>query len=143
MSVFADSSALVKLYADEAGSAQVRRLGDGLVVSRLARVEVVAALWRKDRAEGLDAAVVSTLLLAFRADWVGDPRPRFAVVADTDDVLRDAAALCGVHGLRAYDAVQLASAEAARRADPSVSTFACFDASLRRAAATRDFATLP
>ncbi len=46
MSVFADSSALVKLYADESDHELVRRI-DVLIVSQVARVEVPAALWRK------------------------------------------------------------------------------------------------
>jgi hypothetical protein len=48
VSVFADSSALVKLYADEPGHEQVRNPGL-LLVSQLARVEVPAAIWRKHR----------------------------------------------------------------------------------------------
>ncbi len=47
------------------------------------------------------------------------------------------------YGLRAYDAVQLASAEAARAADPGCDSFACFDASLRDAAAGAGFALYP
>jgi predicted nucleic acid-binding protein len=46
LSTFADSSALVKLYADEAGYEQVRDLVS-IAVAQLARVEVPAALWRK------------------------------------------------------------------------------------------------
>ena len=45
MTVFADSSALVKLYADEPGHEPVRALSR-LVVSQLARVEVPSAIWR-------------------------------------------------------------------------------------------------
>ena len=48
MTVFADTSAVVKRYAEESGSEQVRGQGT-VVVSALARVEVVAALWRKHR----------------------------------------------------------------------------------------------
>ena len=40
---FADSSALVKLYADELGADMVRALSP-LIISQLARVEVPAAL---------------------------------------------------------------------------------------------------
>ena len=42
---FADSSALVKLYADEAGSSEVRGF-ERFVVAQIARVEVPAALWK-------------------------------------------------------------------------------------------------
>ena len=54
LSAFADSSALVKLYADELGHEAVRALRAPLVVSALARVEVAAAIWRKHRAGELD-----------------------------------------------------------------------------------------
>jgi predicted nucleic acid-binding protein len=48
LSAFADSSALVKLYADEDGYQQVRGMAS-IAVAQLARVEVPAALWRKQR----------------------------------------------------------------------------------------------
>lgn len=48
VTVFADSSALVKRYADEPGSDALRALLL-LVVSAPAKVEVPAALWRKAR----------------------------------------------------------------------------------------------
>ena len=53
MTCFADSSALVKLYADEDGARSIRLLGL-LVVSEIARAEVPAALWHKQRAGELD-----------------------------------------------------------------------------------------
>lgn len=48
MSIFADSSALVKIYADEEGSDLIRNL-DVVAVSQIARVQIPAALWRKQR----------------------------------------------------------------------------------------------
>ena len=67
--------------------------------------------------------------------------PRFSAVTLTQAILDDAAHLCAVHGLRAYDAVQLSSALAARRADPSCATFAVVDGTLRSAASAEGFAT--
>lgn len=69
--------------------------------------------------------------------------PRLDVVRASDDVLDAAARLTDTAGLRAYDAVRLASAEATRAADPGCHSFACFDASLRDAAARSGFALLP
>jgi predicted nucleic acid-binding protein len=60
LSTFADSSALVKLYADEVGHEQVRGLVS-VAVAQLARVEVPAALWRKQRMGELSAARPSRL----------------------------------------------------------------------------------
>ncbi len=144
MSAFADSSALVKLYADEAGHEPVRAL-HVLVVSALARVEVPAAIWRKQRLGELDAADTALLVAAFEADYLGtdDEPPRFAVVIPDAPVLDAAARLAGVHGLRAYDAVQLATALAVVAVEPDCRTFAAFDRQLRTAAAAERLVPFP
>lgn len=144
MIVFADSSALVKLYADEQDH-QLIRQQSGLVVSALVRVEVPAAIWRKHRMGELDPVDAAVLVAAFEADYHGSSQdqPRFGVVATTVDVLEAAARLVGVHSLRADDAVQLASAKAAAEAVPSCRTVAAFDSTLRAAAAKEGFALLP
>lgn len=140
MSAFADSSALVKLYADEAGSADVRSHAT-LIVSALARVEVPAALWRKARTGALDAADAALLTRAFHTDrtGVGDRPPRFSAVSMTSEVLDRAARLVAVHPLRAHDAVQLASAIAAREADPACTRMLVMDHQLTRAATAEGF----
>lgn len=144
LSTFFDSSALVKLYVDEAGYHSIR-LVRLIVVSALARVEVPSALWRKRRLDEIEEVVVVRLVTGFREDLLGTTktRPRFLVLRASDDVLDAAARLTGTAGLRAYDAVQLASAEAARAADSGCDTFACFDVSLREAAARSGFSLLP
>lgn len=144
MSTFADSSAVVKLYADEDGHQPVRALG-ALAVAQICRVEVPAALWRKQRLGELEASDARILTADFEADFYGtdEEAPRFAVLATTVGILDDAARLCAAHGLRAYDAIQLASALAARTADPACDTVAAFDDSLRQAASAEAFALLP
>jgi uncharacterized protein len=143
-SVFADSSALVKLYADEAGCEQVRALHSPLVC-QLVRVEVPAAIWRKRRMGELSAAAASILVADFEADYFGthDQPARFVSLTLRPDVLDAASRLAGVHGLRAYDAIQLATACAAAMAVPDCRTFAAFDNDLRAAAATEGFRLLP
>lgn len=140
MSAFADSSAVVKLYADEHGHALVRDL-PVVVVSQLARVEVPAACWRKYRMGQLTPDQVTVLVAAFEADYFGAPdeQPRFAVVAADASILDSAARLVAIHGLRAYDAVQLASALAVRLVDPECRTFVAFGAELTAAAAAEGF----
>jgi uncharacterized protein len=134
----------VKLYADEPGHAAVRRLRT-LIVSAIARVEVPAALWRKERLGELQSADVEVLVATFEADYDGTDRetPLFAPVALTPAVLETAAQVTATHALRAYDAVQLASALAAREADPGCTKFACFDDGLRAAAARSGFSLVP
>lgn len=141
--LFADSSALVKLYADETGAEAIQKLSP-LVISQLARVEVPAALWRKHRLKQLSRADVTLLLSAFEADYFGtvEEPARFLVIAATGSVLDDAAQLAGVHGLRAYDAVQLASACATLREVPEGVCFAAFDQDLLAAAAREGFQLL-
>lgn len=148
MTSFADSSALVKLYADELGADRVRSLGDGLLISELARVEVPAALWRKHRTGEMSASDVAVLVAEFEYDCFGDERhttssTRFVRITVTSSIVDEAATLTGRYGLRAYDAVQLASAIAARRVDASVIAFAAFDRHLNRAAAIESFQLLP
>ena len=137
MTVFADSSALVKLYADEDGADIVRRVPVH-VVSAVARVEVPAALWRKSRTGALSVDDASILVAAFVADW-RDPNGPFLPVGLGSRVLEQAASSAALHGLRAYDAVQLSCALAARAAEPQVDGFLCFDADLREAAGREGF----
>jgi len=56
--------------------------------------------------------------------------------------LKDAADLAGTHGLRAYDAVQLATARAVRTADPGLITFIAYDKTLNAAARENGFTTI-
>lgn len=139
MSVFADTSALVKLYSNESSAGAVRAV-PWFYVSRLARVEVPSALWRKARSGEASPADAATATAEFVADYRSGTR--FAVVADTDAVLASAADLAAAQGLRAFDAVQLATAVAARGADLGCATFACFDRRLSRAAAATGFGAL-
>lgn len=145
MSVFADTSAVVKLYADEHGSQVIRALRDHVVVSQMTRVELPAALWRKHRMGDLGVEDTRVLVAEFEADYFGAPaeKPRFSAVRATAEVLEEAVRLTAVHGLRAYDAVQLASAKAIRSADASCTTCAVFDKNLRAAAAMEGFTLVP
>lgn len=142
--MFFDSSALVKLYFDEAGHESTRNV-EHIVISALARVEVPSAIWRKHRLTEIDTSAAARLLTGFEEDFFGtdDSDPQFEILRVSDDVLDAAARLTGTAGLRAYDAVQLASAQAARAADSGCDTFACFDSSLRDAAARSGFALYP
>ena len=134
----------MKLYADEAGHEDIRVL-TALAIAELARVEVPAALWRKQRMGELSASDARLLTADFEADYFGTDAepPRFAVVAAGGSLLDEAAKLCASHGLRAHDAVQLSTALAVRRADEACEAFAAFDRSLRTAAAAEGFNLVP
>ncbi|MGH3611225.1 MAG: hypothetical protein ACRDRK_01100 [Pseudonocardia sp.] len=67
------------------------------MVSQIARVEVPAALWRKQRSGELDVDSASVLVLAFEADYFGteDEPPRCTAFAAFDRTVRAAAAAEG------------------------------------------------
>jgi predicted nucleic acid-binding protein len=144
LSAFADTSALVKLYAPEDGREIIGAL-DTVTVSELARVEVPSALWSKHRAGALTASQAAVLLRRFEIDFAGAASrpPRYAVAPVDSRLLHYAARLVGPHALAAGDAIQLATAQAVRDADPECRTFACFDDRLREAAAKVGFSLVP
>jgi predicted nucleic acid-binding protein len=109
------------------------------------RVEVPAALWRKERIGELAVDSASVLVRDFEVDVLGDDEssPRFAVVAVSPALLDAAAGLLPTHDLRTLDAIQLASARAARDADSRCTGFVCFDERLREAAAREGFELTP
>jgi uncharacterized protein len=108
---FLDSSALAKRYVTEQGSAWIQQLTDVaaghlLVVSRLTWVEVISALSRLRREQTLSVVDVDNVLQAFAYDW----KVQYQIVEFDEFVAHEAGELLKRHPLRAYDAVQLASA---------------------------------
>ncbi len=132
MICFCDTSALVKLYVPEAGTAAVRAAVDAaaaVAVSVLAYVESLAAFARQMREGRLPAERYERAGAAFLTDW-----PRLARVAVDDPLLVLAADQAVAHRLRAHDAVQLASALRLRDALAGRLVFCCSDGSLAEAA---------
>lgn len=143
MTVFADSSALVKRYAKEEGQELVRQI-PVLVISYAARVEVPSALWRKHRMGELSERQAEVLMSLFEKDFFeADDQPPYVVVGTTPVVLEVAARLTRRYALATFDAVQLASAILAAEADPDITVFAAWDRRLRAAAEKEGFALLP
>lgn len=132
MILFCDSSALVKLYLQEDDSGAVRSqaaASELLAVCRIAWVEVMSALARRARERPQDTAAIATARERFEADW-----PRYLCLDLTQELAQLAGDYADMFALRAYDSVQLAAAELARREMPGELQFACFDARLIRAA---------
>jgi predicted nucleic acid-binding protein len=106
-----DSSALVKRYVAETGTAWIQALAvpsahNSLLISRITWVEVLSALARRQREGSLPPASVIRAIQSFRYDL--DTQYR---VVEVDRELAEAAGkLVSKHPLRAYDAIQLASA---------------------------------
>lgn len=108
--VYFDASALVKLVIEEDGSAVAARLWDGCdaaLASRLAYVEVCAALAASRRNNDLSEAGLETALAGFDAFWAS-LRP----IEITEAVQLRAGLLAREHSLRGADAIHLASATA-------------------------------
>ena len=108
---FVDSSALVKRYVNETGSVWLSGLispaaGNDIYIARITTVEVIAALTRRARGGTIVAADASAACLLFRNDLPHD----YEIVEMTETLLKRAMTLAETHGLRGYDAVQLAAA---------------------------------
>jgi predicted nucleic acid-binding protein len=107
---FVDSSALVKRYIRETGTAWVRgvtrrRASTDILIALITAVEVTSAIARR-RGGTLSAARASSLLSRFRKHLAG----RYFPSQITPALVSDAMKLANKHRLRAYDAVQLAAA---------------------------------
>lgn len=108
---FLDTSALVKRYVTEIGSVWVQTLtdpllGNALLIVRITWVEVLSALARRQREGSLTATEVTDTIQLFR----GELNNRYRVIEVDSIVLERAGELILQYPLRAYDAVQLASA---------------------------------
>jgi uncharacterized protein len=111
---FADSSALVKRYRSEDGSARVLDLLESAgrtFVSRLAAVEVSSALVRRARSIKLSAENLTAALALFDADLAGS----LDIIELDQPLMKQAVDVARRHGLRGADAIQLASAQFAQR----------------------------
>jgi hypothetical protein len=120
---YLDSSALLKRYVSEPGTRWVQSLFDPaashrIAIATIAGAEIVAAISRKLRAGGMVQADASLALARFRTDYARD----FDLITMTSSVIDDAMRLAERHGLRGYDAVQLAAAFAADAVARSVGT---------------------
>lgn len=107
---FFDTSALVKRHVTEAGSSWVRSLArantsHSLYIARITAVEMFAAITRRQRGGSLSAGSAGAILGHFRRHLTG----RYLVLEMNPPVLASAMLLSRNHGLRAYDAVQLAT----------------------------------
>jgi hypothetical protein len=127
-----DASALVKRYVDEPEGEEVERLlADALpATSRLSEVEIASALIRRWREGDLSAAERDRALAALAADLAV-----MNVVELAPEVSALAIRLLERHGLRAGDAVQLASSAYLQRKIGRTVEFLAFDRRLVEAAA--------
>lgn len=135
----------MKVYHLEPGSGQIRRIvrssqgpasSANIYVSALALPEAVAAIEKKHRTGEIDADRARRYADRIRRDLTGSTR-RYGVVDVARPITVKAAQLAQDHGLRGYDAVQLATALTVATALPTGSIFelVCNDGELCGAAA--------
>lgn len=136
MNSYFDTSTLIKLVLEETGSDRVRTLWrrtDRALASAISYVEARAALASARRARRITEQQVPGVKVEFERFW-----RELTVIGVERPLLRFAGSLAELHGLRGYDAVQLASALVIN--EPVV--FASADARLRDAAQTEGLALL-
>jgi uncharacterized protein len=132
---FVDTSALVKRYVQEVGTAWVRglthrRAGNQILLARITVVEVTSAVARRRAGRTISTAQASSFLSQFRKHIAG----RYTILEITPGLLADAATLANRHDLRAYDAVQLAAALELNRISQGGIVLASSDRELNAAA---------
>ena len=133
VTLYVDTSSLIKLYVTEAGSDVVRQLvGDASVVatSVVAYAETRAALARLRRERVLTASKLASAKSEFEEQW-----PTYLTLEATDSLCRAAGELAEKYRLRGFDSIHLASfAEVVRRAGTDGTRFSSFDDRLNQAA---------
>ena len=132
MILFCDTSALMKLYAQEEHSDRMRKAvtqAHGTMVSLITWVEMHSAFGRKQRTQKITADQTKAGLTRLHDEW--DNFTRIGVDAQ---LVSEAGQLALDFGLRAYDSVQLASARRAQKQLGRSMTFCCFDKLLNAAA---------
>ena len=132
---FIDSSALVKRYLNENGTAWVINLVKSpsvrVSIAHLTVVEVVAAMTRR-----LPAHQARATSNAFRRDFTSD----FAVILIGNEVIERALTLAMKHRLRGYDSIQLsAGMSVLERESSGEVTFIASDLELLQAAKAEGF----
>jgi predicted nucleic acid-binding protein len=108
---FVDTSALAKRYILETGSAWLRGLinqttGNKVFIVRTTAIEMIAAISRREIGGSLNSADAAAARLVFRADLASE----YQVVELSATLANLAMHLAERHGLRGYDAIQLAAA---------------------------------
>jgi predicted nucleic acid-binding protein len=141
-----DTSAVVKRYVSETGSAWINSLcdpasGNSLHIARITAVEVVSALARRHRKGDIDPASFDTLVARFQLDL----QTQYEVVEIGAALIDEAMRFAKSHALRGYDAVQLAALSSVqatlKKKQLPLPTLVTADQDLLAAAIAEGFAT--
>lgn len=108
MNLYIDTSAIIKLFIQEAYSDEVRNLvetANSVATGLLTRAETAAGINRLTRMGMLDQEKCETALSNFRKDW-----GEYHRIQVTEQIVIRADFLTSQYSLRGYDAVHLACA---------------------------------
>ena len=133
MTLYLDTSSLVKLYVAEPGSDVVRADVDRATIvatSTIAYPEARAAFARRRRDGALSPSAFALAKRTFEEDW-----PKYFAVHVTEALCRTAGHLAERYALRGYDSVHVASfIEVARESGARNTEFSSCDDRVNRAA---------
>lgn len=139
MNLYFDTSALVKQYRSEVGSARVKALmadtAHVVYISELTVVELTSALIQHKRMGQIDAGAIQQALQQFKLDAA----QRYVLIHFPPNWIEDACRQIERYDLRALDAIHLAMALSLNL--PSL-TFVCADEKLLNAAAKAGLSSL-
>jgi uncharacterized protein len=132
--LYLDTSAWLKLYVEETGSEEVRAAVDQaeqVCTHLIAYAELRATLAKAERMQRLSAEQKAQVLPAIERDW-----QILNVILPTEMLVKRAGFMADRFGLRGYDSLHLAAAEAiSLQVMPQPLGFACFDRGLNESAA--------
>ena len=141
-SFYFDTSALIKFYIEEEGTAQILHLaetldGDQIVVLDVTLLESRSAVRRREREGDISGPDANRILKQIDQD----ASSLYLVQPLSSAVIEEAARLIDLHPLKAYDALQLAGCLVIRHSMPPV-TFVCADVRLCKVAELEGLTTL-
>ncbi len=137
---YLDTSALVKRFVSEAGSSAVQSLltgGGSIASATIAYAELYSGLTRRQREGVLSQFQYRLACTRLERDWMALVKVELGA-----EILSSARGLIQRHGLRAFDAIHLASALGLQAAANEPVTFVAADRRLLRAAAGERLATV-
>lgn len=141
MKLYLDTSALVKFYVEEVGSATIREAiarAETVATTAIAYVEACAAFARRRREGRLSRGDYRRVIQDLQSDW-----ENYLLLEVTHELIRRAADLAAIHPLRAYDAMHLASAKVLQERLQGPIFFACWDSNLSAGAKREGLSLVP
>lgn len=132
MTLFCDTSALIKLLIEEPDSERMLRAAasaEWIAVCRITWAEATAAMARRAREDPGSADAIEQARQGLGRLW-----PALVIVEVNQPLVESAGRLADAFALRGYDSVQLAAAHQLQSSIEQPVTFACFDRRLNQAA---------